>query len=213
MNIKPILKYYFLPLVFYFFAISLLSNIPVIQEAYYPFFEKISLLTLKKSQPSIYFKARQGTEEMPNSPAKLTILFNTKTYLQKLMNEAKRTGKQGKYNYVGFVVSIDETFIAPLVFFISLLLVTPGTISRKTGNLMLGGLLIIGFTCMTVYFKALYSVAESGIITINHPNELKLLKLLHYAFSSVTSVTVVILVWILLTLRKSNLSKLVFVKT
>jgi len=140
MNIKPIIKKYFLPLVFYFFSISILSNIPVIQQTYYPFFEKISLHTLSNSQPSIYFKAKQGTEEAPNNLGKMSIYFNTKTHLMKLVNHAKRTGKRVTYN------------------------------------------------------------------------DLKVYKLLHYACSSVTSITVVLLVWIL-TLRKSNLNRLVFVKT
>ena len=113
------------------------------------------------------------------------------------------------YNYSGFVVPLGGTFIAPLVFFISLLLVTPDKISRKIGHLIVGGLLIIGYTCITIHFQGLYMVAESGVTGINyHPSDLKVYKLLHYACSSVTSITVVLLIWIL-TLRKSNLNRLV----
>jgi len=183
--------------------------IPAVQQTYYPFFEKISLAALKNSQPNMYFKAKKGTEQDPNDANKVTLLFNSNSTLKKEMKRAKATGTQGNYKYAGFVLALDETFIAPLIFFFSLLLITPGKWSKKLLGFIIGTALVLGFTYLTVRFKGLHLVAESGVSDVAYsPNELKAAKLLHFALSSVTSITVVLLVWILVSFRKSDLKNL-----
>jgi len=180
--------------------------IPAVQQVYYPFFEKISLAALSNSQPKMYFKAKKGTKDNPSNTNKISLLFNSKRTLQKEINRSKATGQPGNYQYAGFVLTIDETFIAPLIFFFSLLLVTPGQWTRKLLGFIVGTALVLGFTYLTVRFKGFHNVAESGVADVAYDAyDLKYYKLLHYAFSSVTSITVVLLIWILVSFRKSQL--------
>jgi len=183
--------------------------LPAVQQTYYPFFEKISLAALTNSQPSIYFKAKKGTENNSADANKVSLLFNSKKTLQQEIDRSRATGQTGNYKYAGFVLAIDETFTAPLIFFLSLLLITPGKWPRKLLGFIVGTALVLGFTYLTVRFKGLHIVAESGLAGVAYTaNELKATKLLHYAFSSVTSITVVLLIWILVAFRKSDLKNL-----
>ncbi len=191
-----------------FFLLSFISLIPAVQHSYYGLFEKIALHAAETSNADIYFKTRKGTEEAPNHPDKVTLLFNTKAYLQTIIDRSKATGQQGVYDYKGVVISISEYFITPLIFFFSLLMVTPGKLTRKLLNLLLGGLLIIGFAYLTVRFRVNFGIAEAGLPGMSFgPREFKAYKLLSFALSSVTTITVVLLLWGLLAFRKSELRK------
>jgi len=138
MDIKRIILRYFLPLVVCFFGLSLLNMVPAVQQVYYPFFEKISVAALTNSQPKMHFKAKKGTKEAPNNTNKISLLFNSKKTLQKEIDRSKAEGRPGNYQYAGFVLTIDETFMAPLIFFFSLLLVTPGEWKRKLLGFIIG---------------------------------------------------------------------------
>ena len=189
-----------------FFVLSFVFMIPTVQNSYYSFFEKIALSAATSSNSDVYFKAKKGTEEAPNHPDKTTILFNSKSYLQALVERAKATGQQGVYDYKGFVVTITEYFITPLIFFFSLMIVTPGAIGRKLFNFLLGSLLIIGFAYLTIRFRSCFAIAESGLPGMSFsPREIKAYKLLSFALSSITTITIVLLLWVLLAFRKSDL--------
>ena len=209
MNLRHILLRYFLPMVACFFILSFISLVPAIQNSYYPTFEEISLSAAESKQPDVYFKTQKGTEEAPNHPDKITLLFNSKAYLRALVDRAKATGQQGVYDYKEFVLSISEYFITPIIFFFSLLLVTPGAIGRKLLNFIIGSILIIGFAYLTVRFRSYLAVAESNLPGMSFdPREIKAYKLLSFAFSSVTTITIVLLIWILLAFRKSEMQKI-----
>ncbi len=208
MDLKHILLRYFLPMTICFFGLSLLNLIPSVQKAYYPIFEKITLSTLTTSQPDMYFKSRPGGETDPKNHNKITVLHNTKKHLQAIIDRSRATGQQGQYDYKGFIITIDEHFITPLIFFFSLLIVTPGNWKRKLINLMIGSVLIMGFAYLTVYFKGFYMVANSGVLGVVDANTLKGYKLISFLFSSITTITIVVLVWILLAFRKSDFKNL-----
>ena len=191
-----------------FFVLSFVFMIPAVQNSYYSFFEKMALSAATSSNSDVYFKAKKGSEAAPNHPDKTTILFNSKAYLKALVDRAKATGQTGSYDYKGFVVTISGYFITPLIFFFSLMLVTPGAIGRKLVNFILGSILIIGFAYLTVMFRSYFAVAESDLPGMSFsPREIKAYKLLSFALSSVTTITVVLLLWILLAFRKSDLHK------
>jgi len=191
-----------------FFVLSLLAMVPAVQNTYYSVFEKIALSSASSNHSDLYFKTKKGSEEAPGNPDKVTILFNTNAYLKAIIERSRATGQQGVYDYKGFVLSISEYFITPLIFFFSLLLVTPGKIPRKLLNFLLGSLLIIGFAYLTIRFRSNFAIVEAGLPGMSFdPQEIKGHKLLSYAFSSVTTITVVLLVWILLAFRKSDIQK------
>ena len=204
MNLKTILLRYFLPMTVCFFGLSILNLSPAIQKTYYPFFEKFTLNTLIPSQPDIYFKIKEGE---PDNYNQIPVLYNTKKRLQAIIDRSRATGQPGEYTYKGFELPIDEFFVTPLIFFFSLLAFTPGDWKRKILNFFIGILLIMGFAYCTVYFRGLHMVAESGVLGVLDGRTLKAYKLLSYAFSSISTITVVLLVWILLAFRKSDLQK------
>lgn len=209
MNLRHILLRYFLPMVASFFVLSFVFMVPAIQNSYYSLFEKVSLFAASSHQPDLYFKTQKGSEEAPGNPDKVTILFNTNDYLRAIIKRSRATGQQGVYDYKGFVLSISENFTTPLIFFFSLLMVTPGKLPRKLLNLLIGSLLIIAFAYLTVRVRSNFAIAEAGLPGMSFdPREVKGYKILSYAFSSVTTVTVVLVVWILLAFRKSDLKNI-----
>ena len=205
MNIRHIILRYFLPLIVCFFGLSLISMIPAVQKVYYPAFEKLSLAAVEKSQPGIYFKTKHWTEIEGKDPNKVNVMFNSNDYLRRLIDYYRANGIQGTYDYKAFIVSIDASFTAPLIFFFSLLLVTPSNWKRKLAALVIGSMMILIFAYFTVRFQGYYSVATSGVEGFEFsPGAVKGYKLLHFAFSSVTTITVVLLTWILVAFRKSD---------
>ena len=207
MNLRRILLRFFLPMVGSFFILSLVSMLPAVQKVYYESFQDFALSAVENSDPAIHYKVKKGMED-EGAPSAVTLLFNSKQYLQALINRAKVTG-QHNYDYFGITVNINEHFITPLIFFFSLLLVSPGNWKRKLLNFFLGSLLIIGFAYLTVRFKAFYSVAEAGMPgLIYDAREIKAYKVMSFFFSSVTTITVVLLVWILSAFRKSEMKQL-----
>ena len=208
MDLKHILLCYFLPMIVCFFGLSLLNLIPSVQKAYYPVFEKITLIIATTSQPEVYFKSRVGGETDPNNYNKITVLYNTKKHLQAIIDRSRATGKQGQYDYKGFIVTIDEHFVTPLLFFFSLLIVTPGKWNRKLLNFLIGSVLIMGFAYLTIYFKGFNMVASSGVLGVVDANTLKGYKLISFLFSSVTTITVVLIIWIIVAFRKSDFKNL-----
>lgn len=204
MDLKHILLRYFLPMTICFFGLSLLNLIPSVQKAYYPVFEKFTVSTLTASQPEIYFKSKPGGETDPNNHNKITVLHNTKKHLQAIIDRSRATGQQGQYDYKGFIVTIDEHFVTPLIFFFSLLIVTPGNWKRKFFNFLIGSLLIMGFAYLTIYFRGIHMVATSGVLGAVDPNTLKGYKVISFIFSSITTITVVFTVWVLVAFRKSD---------
>jgi len=211
MNLRHILLKYFLPMVASFFVLSFVFMIPTIQNTYHSLFAGISQSAASFNKPYLYFTTKKGSETAPEHPDKVRVLFNTNAYLQAIIdiNRTKPTGQKVAYDYKGFELSISEYFITPLIFFFSLLLVTPGKIPRKMLNFLIGSLLIIGFAYLTVRFRSNYAIVEAGLPGMSFdPREIKGYKLLSYVFSSVTTVTVVLLTWILLAFRRSDLKNL-----
>jgi len=65
----------------------------------------------------------------------------------------------------------------------------------------------MGFAYLTIYFRGLYLVATSGVLGELDANTIKGYKLISFLFSSITTITVVLIVWILLAFRKSDFKK------
>ena len=209
MNIKDLILKKFLPLVVLFMTFSVLSMNSTIQKVYYPLFEAFTISTLKGGLEDTYFKGKPKGANTDVDYNTIGVLFQSKRVLTAITREAKRRNVQARYDYQGFNITIDETFIAPLLFFICLLIFTPGSWKNKGIALILGMTLILGFAYLIVYFKGLYMVSKSGVRDMAYDaNGIKLFQLFHFFFSSVTIVTVVLLTWILVAFRKSDLAKL-----
>ncbi len=207
MNLRKILFGYFLPFVATFLVLSLLSMLPAIQKIYYPLFEKITIATLSKSMDDVYFKSRP--QNAVANYNEIAVLFQSKRTLSATTQAAKIKGAQAQYNYLGFTISIDETFVAPLVFFFSLLLFSPGSLKKRVLSFAVGSFLILGFASLIVFFKGQYMVNKSGARDFLYAqNDLNFFKLMHFFFSPVTIITVVLITWILVALRKSDLKNL-----
>ena len=180
-----------------------------IQKVYYPIFSSFATSVLNNSLTDTYFKDKPKTTQTDFDYNTIGVLFQSKKTLTAVTNEAKRRNVQAKYDYQGFKLKIDETFIAPLIFFACLLIFTPGSWNNKSIAFLIGALLILGFAYLIVYFKGLYMVSKSGVRDLQYAaNDINFFRLLHFFFSSVTIVTVVLLTWILVSFRKSDLNKL-----
>lgn len=209
MNLRTLLLKKFLPFVLLFITLSILSLNSNIQKVYYPVFSYFTASVLNTSLTDTYFKNKPKSSQTDFDYNTVGVLFQSKKVLTAITNEAKRKNVQASYNYKGFNLKIDETFIAPLIFFTCLLIFTPGSWKHKGVAFLFGTLLILGFTYLIVYFKGLYMVSKSGIRDLQYsPNDINFFKILHFFFSSVTIVSVVLLTWILVSFRKSDLSKL-----
>ncbi len=209
MNLRNILLKKFLPFVLLFFVLSLLSMSSNIQKVYYPVFTSFATSVLNNSITDTYFKDKPKTAQTDFDYNTIGVLFQSKKVLTEATNEAKRRNVKAQYNYQGFKLKIDETFIAPLIFFACLLIFTPGSWRNKSLAFLLGTLLILGFAYLIVYCKGLYMVSKSEVRDLQYaPNDINFFKILHFFFSSVTIVTVVLLTWILVSFRKSDLNKL-----
>jgi hypothetical protein len=209
MNLRTILLKYFLPFVLVFMTLSVLSLLPSVQKTYYPLFKSYTISSLNKALTDTYFKAKPKGENTDYDYNTVAVLFQSKRQLTAVTNEAKRTNTQPRYNYLGFKITIDETFVAPLIFFLCLLLFTPSTPKRKLISLILGTLLILAFAYLIIYFKGLYMVSKSGVRDLAYnQNDINFFQTMHFFFSSVTIVTAVLITWILVTFRKSDLTKL-----
>lgn len=209
MKLRKILLKYFLPFVLLFLTLSVFSLLPSVQKVYYPFFEQFTISMLNGNMEDVYFQAKPKSAKTDLDYNTVGVLFNSKSALTAIAMEARRRNIQAEYKYKGFNVTIDETFIAPLIFFVSLLLFTPGGIAKKLIAFLVGTLLILGFSYCIVYFKGLYMVNKSGVRDFLYSqNDLNFFQLAHFTFSSVTAVTVVLVVWILVAFRKSDLNKL-----
>lgn len=209
MNLRNLILKKFLPLVVLFMTLSIISMSSTVQKVYYPVFEAFTMSVLNNGLADTYFK---GKPKGPNTDLDyntIGVLFQSKRVLTAITNEAKRRNLQAQYDYQGFTLTIDETFIAPLLFFICLLIFTPGSWKNKGLALLLGTILIMGFAYLIVYFKGLYMVGKSGVRDVSYDgNSIQFFQLLHFFFSSVTIVSVVLLTWILVAFRKSDLAKL-----
>ena len=194
MTLKQKLLHYFLPSILLFAALNWASTYPRVQLFYHSFFEQISLRACTAPHPEIYFKTKDT-----NTTTKLdelTILFNSKEYLRKLIEAAKLSGRKGAYDYKGFIIYINETYVIPLIFFVSLVALMPMQIAKKIAFLILGCILIIGFAYLTVYFKSISIIADSGVTGIDYfPKELEFYRLRSYVFSSVTTISIALLLW------------------
>lgn len=209
MNLRNLLLKKFLPFVLLFLALSLLSMSSNIQKVYYPIFSSFAAASLNGAISDTYFKAKPKSAQTDFDYNTIGVLFQSKKTLTAVTNEAKRRNVQAKYDYQGFKLKIDETFIAPLIFFACLLIFTPGSWKNKGIAFLIGALLILGFAYLIVYFKGLYMVSKSGVRDLQYAaNDISFFRILHFFFSSVTIVTVVLLTWILVSFRKSDLNKL-----
>ena len=209
MNLKNLILKKFIPLVVLFMTLSILSMNSAIQKVYYPVFEAFTISTLNSGLTDTYFKGKPKRTNTDFDYNKIGVLFQSKRVLTAITEEAKRRNLQGQYDYQGFNITIDETFIAPLLFFICLLIFTPGSWKNKGIALILGMALILGFAYLIVYFKGLYMVSKSGVRDMTYEaNSIQFFQILHFFFSSVTIVIVVLLTWILVSFRKSDLAKL-----
>jgi len=209
MNLKNLILKKFLPLVILFMTLSILSLNSTIQKVYYPAFEAFTISTLNGRLADTYFKGKPKGEATDFDYNTIGVLFQSKRVLTAITQEAKRRNLQAQYDYQGFNITIDETFIAPLLFFTCLLIFTPGSWKNKGIAFILGTLLILGFAYLIVYFKGLYMVSKSGVRDmIYDANGIKFFQILHFFFSSVTIVSVVLFTWILVSFRKSDLAKL-----
>ena len=209
MNLRSLILKKFLPLVVLFMTLSILSLNSTIQKVYYPAFEAFTVSALNNQLTDTYFKGKPKSAATDFDYNTIGVLFQSKKVLTAITQEAKRRNLQAQYDYQGFLITIDETFIAPLLFFSCLLLFTPGSWKNKGIAFILGVLLILGFAYLIVYFKGLYMVSKSGVRDmIYDANSIKFFQLLHFFFSSVTIVSVVLLTWILVAFRKSDLVKL-----
>lgn len=209
MNLKNLILKRFLPLVVLFMTLSILSLNSSIQKVYYPLFEAFTISTLNGGLDDTYFKGKPKGANTDFDYNTIGVLFQSKRVLTAITKEAKRRNLQAQYDYQGFNITIDETFIAPLLFFICLLIFTPGSWKNKGIALILGMALILGFAYLIIYFKGLYMVSKSGVRDVIYDgNSIKFFQLLHFFFSSVTIVTVVLFTWILVSFRKSDLANL-----
>ena len=209
MNLRNLIIKKFLPLVALFMALSILSLSSTVQKVYYPIFEAFTISALNGGLTDTYFKGKPKGANTDFDYNTIGVLFQSKRVLTAITNEAKRRNLQAQYDYKGFNITIDETFVAPLLFFICLLIFTPGSWKNKGLALLFGTILIMGFAYLIVYFKGLYMVGKSGVRDVSYDgNSIQFFKLLHFFFSSVTIVSVVLLTWILVAFRKSDLAKL-----
>lgn len=209
MNLRTILLKKFLPFVLLFLTLSILSMNSKVQKTYYPAFSNFTVSILNGSITDTYFKSKPKSAQTDFDYNNIGVLFQSKKVLTTITNEAKRRNVQASYNYQGFNLKIDETFIAPLIFFACLLIFTPGSWQHKGIAFLFGMFLILGFSYLIVYFKGLYMVSKSGVRDLQYaPNDINFFKILHFFFSSVTIVSVVLITWILVSFRKSDLNKL-----
>ncbi|MFK7982009.1 MAG: hypothetical protein AB8G86_18665 [Saprospiraceae bacterium] len=209
MNLRSLILNKFLPLVVLFMTLSILSLNSTIQKVYYPAFEAFTISALNGQITDAYFKSKPKGAATDFDYNTIGVLFQSKQVLTAITEEAKRRNLQAQYDYQGFLITIDETFIAPLLFFTCLLIFTPGSWKNKGIAFLFGALLILGFAYLIVYFKGLYMVSKSGVRDMAYDvNSINFFKVLHFFFSSVTIVTVVLLTWILVAFRKSDLAKL-----
>lgn len=206
MTLKRKLLRYFLPMVLTFSILSMLSTFSAVQTLYYRVFEKITLVAASKAQPEIYFKTKRGTLQTPADPNQVVLLFNSKAYLQSLLDKAENDRQKVAYPYKGFVIYITESYMTPLIFFLSLMLLSPNSWTNKLIAGLLGIGLILSFAYLSVHFKTIFLVADSGVTnTPVDTRDKQLYELLSYLFSNVTTITVAILTWILLTFNKNNI--------
>ncbi len=209
MNLRNLILKKFLPLVVLFMTLSVLSLNSTIQKVYYPAFEAFTVSALNGQLTDTYFKSKPKGATTDFDYNTIGVLFQSKKVLTAITQEAKRRNLQAQYDYQGFNMTIDETFIAPLLFFTCLLIFTPGSWKNKGIAFLFGALLILGFAYLIVYFKGLYMVSKSGVRDmIYDASSIKFFQILHFFFSSVTIVSVVLLTWVLVAFRKSDLVKL-----
>ena len=209
MNLRHLILKKFLPLVVLFMTLSVLSLNSTIQKSYYAVFETFTISVLNGRLADTYFKGKPKEAATDFDYNTIGVLFQSKRVLTAITQEAKRRNLQAQYDYKGFNITIDEMFIAPLLFFTCLLIFTPGSWQNKGIAYIFGVFLIMGFAYLIVYFKGLYMVSKSGVREmIYDSNSLDFFQLLHFFFSSVTIVTVVLLTWILVAFRKSDLARL-----
>ena len=209
MNLRSLLIKKFFPFVLVFMTLSILSMNSSVQKIYYPAFKSFSVSALNGSLSDTYFKAKPKKEDTDFNYNKIGVLFQSKKTLSTITKEAKKRNLQAQYSYKGFNVTIDETFIAPLLFFFSLLIFTPGKWKNKGLAALIGSLLIMGFAYLIVYFKGLFMVSKSGVRDLAYvTNDINFFQLLHFLFSPVTIVSVVLFIWILVAFRKSNLKEI-----
>jgi len=207
MSLKQKILFLFLPAFCTFILFTYLNSLPNVQKFYYPFFEKTTLTAASTGQPTIYFKIKEKATTSTDFD-EITVLFNTKDHLQKLLIAERKTGKRGAYDYKGFIIEISETYVTPLIFFLSLLIVGPRNWRKKLIGCILGGIIIMVFAYVTVYFRSMSMVADSGVTGIDyHPKELEWKRLMAYLFSNVTTITVVLLTWFLFAFDRTLLSK------
>ena len=209
MDLKSLILKKFLPFVVLFMTLSVLSTNSSFQKVVYPIFNNFTIGALNNGLEDTYFKAKPKRKETDFNYNNISVLFQSKRILSAIANEAKQQRKQAQYTYKGFNITVDETFVAPLIFFICLLIFTPGSLKNKGIALLFGTLLILGFAYLIVYFKGLYMVSKSGVRDLAYStNDINFFQLLHFFFSGVTIVTVVLVTWIAVAFRKSDLKKL-----
>ena len=209
MILKKIILRSFLPFVLVFMVLSMLSMVPFIQKTFYPVFENFSVSLLNTQITDVYFKSKPKSLQTDLDYNTIVVLFNSKKVITAIANEAKRRNLMAQYDYQGFKINIDETFLSPLIFFISLLIFTPGTLKRKLISLMAGMFLILCFSYLMVYFKGLFMVGKSGVRDFQYSqNDVNFFQAMHFFFSPVTVVSVVLITWVLVAFRKSDLKKL-----
>ena len=188
----------FFPAVLFFLLLSGLNTLPTVQKIYYPAFEKLTLAAASYGQSDIYFKSRLNRQGNPANSSEVIVLFNSKAYLQQLIQQEKRSGKRSAYDYKGFSVHVSETFVTSLIFFLALLLIVSADIQKKLLYFITGAFLTLGFANLTVVFKRWSLVADSGVTGIDYyPKELEFYRLLSYLFSNVTTITFVLVLWLL----------------
>lgn len=209
MNLKNLLLKKFLPFVLLFITLSVLSLNSNVQKIFYPPFSSFATTVLNNSLTDTYFKNKPKSAQTDLDYNNIAVLFQSKKTLTAVTNEAKRRGVKASYKYKGFNLRVDETFLAPLIFFTCLLIFTPGSWKHKAIAFLAGTLLILGFSYLIVHFKGLYMVSRSGVRDLQYAsNDISFFRFLHFFFSPVTIVTVVLVTWILVSFRKSDLSKL-----
>ena len=193
-----------------YLALLLFFNIPGVRNAGTDLYSSGADVFLSTLLPQGFIHAERSQKVEAEGLGVVRVLFGNQQKVDKQMAEAKQTGQQtASLDLRDFQVRSEEFFVMPLIFFLSLLLITPVTWRKKLIGAAWGLPLLLFFTWVKLLCYTLYHFTEfpTGVYELSGLS----FRLVSFVFDYLkmgANLLAATLVWVLVAFRFSDWRKI-----
>lgn len=184
-------------------------GIPAIQHGVADLFSGVAKPLMGLLLPKAYLHVERERKEDLEALHLVRVLFGNQQQVAEQMEGARKAGQQkASLSLQEFKIKMDDFLVMPLVFFLSLLVITPVPWQRKVAGALWGSLLIGLFSWVKLLFYTLYNFAQfpTGVYEITGLGY-QMAAFVHDYVKMGANILFATLVWALVAFRQSDWQK------